>query len=418
MARFIVGDELGGLKTASLSRSDDKITVNSIRAGGEDKKRAVQRLATHYSPESESVLLASAHADGSASAYTLSSDGELETVKEWNEPRLKAGQKYVGLTHTESGVYSCTSNGALRFTSLASSSDASEGPSSQTGVLPMRLADWHLSSSGRTFAYAGDEVELSLWDTERAFAARESKPVTNEGEGKKKRKRGEELLPGETWRARNVPNDSLSLRQPVRNTCLTFLNGREDSLAVGTAFGDVRRYDIRAQKRPVANWQGVGKVGGIATVASTAAGENELYVSDNGTSVFALDVRSGKILSGYPGIAGGVHAIAPGPKGLIASAARDRYVRVHSTPSTEEGRDGGKGDGKGKVLDKTYFKSVPSTLVWDGIGVVSQGGEADDDDEGSDEEDVWDGMDMVDEDDDDEGEHKKAKRKRTKDGDA
>ena len=105
-----------------------------------------------------------------------------------------------------SGAYSCTSNGALRITKLptSASKDVSEASPSHTAVLPMRLADWALSSSGHTFAYAGDEVELSVWDTERAFAARESRPTTSAGEGKKKRKRGEELLPGETWRARNV----------------------------------------------------------------------------------------------------------------------------------------------------------------------------------------------------------------------
>ncbi|KZV72890.1 hypothetical protein PENSPDRAFT_575348 [Peniophora sp. CONT] len=420
MARFIAGDELGGLKTVSFLRSDDKITVNSILTGGEDKKRAVQRLATLPSSSSpESVLLASAHADGSACTYTLSSEGELETIKEWTEPRLKAGQKYVGLAFTESGVYSCTSNGALRRTKLSShsSENVPEETSSQTAVLPMRLADWALSPSSHTFAYAGDEVELSLWDTERAFAARTTKPVANTGEGKKKRKRDEELLPGETWRARNVPNDSLSLRQPVRNTTLAFLNGRDGFLAVGTAFGDVRRYDVRAQKRPVANWQGIGKAGGIAAVASAREGEHEVYVSDNGSSVFALDARTGKILCGYPGISGGVHAIATGPSGLVASAARDRYVRVHSTPGAEE--DGGgsvkKGDGKGKVLDKTYFKSVPSALVWDGIDAGIEDGDDGDEESDDDDDDVWEGMAVVEEDEDDEeGDNKKARRKRAK----
>ena len=57
MARFIAGDELGGLKAVSFSRSDDKITVTSVRAGGEDKKRAVQRLAALPSSSSESVLV-------------------------------------------------------------------------------------------------------------------------------------------------------------------------------------------------------------------------------------------------------------------------------------------------------------------------------------------------------------------------
>lgn len=59
MARFLAGDELGGLKAVDFSRSDGKITVTSIRPGGEDKKRAIQRLAARpsSSSSSESVLV-------------------------------------------------------------------------------------------------------------------------------------------------------------------------------------------------------------------------------------------------------------------------------------------------------------------------------------------------------------------------
>ena len=79
----------------------------------------------------------------------------------------------------------------------------------------MRLAEWRLASNEETFAYAGDEVELSVWDTERAFSGETKKP---EGDGEpqaKKRKRNEQLLPGEVWRAKNVSN----------LTCRTLLTG-------------------------------------------------------------------------------------------------------------------------------------------------------------------------------------------------
>lgn len=67
----------------------------------------------------------------------------------------------------------------------------------------MRLAEWRLSTNEETFAYAGDEVELSVWNTERAFSSEQ--PTTNESEAQsKKRKRLEQLLPGEIWRAKNV----------------------------------------------------------------------------------------------------------------------------------------------------------------------------------------------------------------------
>lgn len=102
-------------------------------------------------------------------------------------------------------VFSCTSNGALRSTTLSEDNSA---PSGQTYVLPMRLCDWRLSHDGKTFAYGGDEVELSVWDTESAFAPREN--VSNDTDNKK-RKRGDQLLPGEVWRAKNV--------RPIRLLC-------------------------------------------------------------------------------------------------------------------------------------------------------------------------------------------------------
>ena len=67
----------------------------------------------------------------------------------------------------------------------------------------MRLTEWRLAPNEETFAYAGDEVELSVWNTERAFSEGVRKPDDGEAQSKK-RKRSEQLLPGELWRAKNV----------------------------------------------------------------------------------------------------------------------------------------------------------------------------------------------------------------------
>ena len=76
-------------------------------------------------------------------------------------------------------------------------------PSHQLAILPTHLRAWRQSSNEETFAYGGDEVDLSLWSTEKAFS-----PVQKEMSStlplSKKRKRGNELLSGEIWRARNV----------------------------------------------------------------------------------------------------------------------------------------------------------------------------------------------------------------------
>lgn len=168
-------------------------------------------------------------------------------------------------------------------------------------ALPMRLRDWKLDPSCKTFAYGGDEVDLSVWDVERALnlegndiPAVDNAPTLPSS---KKRRKAQDLFPAEVWRAKNVrhfqtsmcnhhtnivqlPNDSLNLRQPIQVTSLTYLASGEKSnagnagvhLATGTASGAVRRYDTRAARRPVANWADVAKNGAIGFVE---AGTNE-----------------------------------------------------------------------------------------------------------------------------------------------
>lgn len=73
--------------------------------------------------------------------------------------------------------------------------------------LPMRLCDFQLSPDHKSFAYGGDEVDLSVWDVERAFSA-EPIALTSYGTEnpptKRKKPSSSDLLPGELWRAKNV----------------------------------------------------------------------------------------------------------------------------------------------------------------------------------------------------------------------
>lgn len=162
------------------------------------------------------------------------------------------------------GVYSCTSNGALRLVHYG------EDQKPILGALPTRLCDWRLASDQASFAYGGDEVELSVWDTQKALA--QDRPSTDASSAKRKR---DTLFPGEIWRAKNVENDGLGLRQPVRITSLTYLSPSAPTrLLSGTQLGDVRQYDLRA-RRPASNFKGIGKIGGVKVIEK---GLNEQYV--------------------------------------------------------------------------------------------------------------------------------------------
>ncbi|KAI0064617.1 hypothetical protein BV25DRAFT_1781958, partial [Artomyces pyxidatus] len=392
MPRFLTGDELGNIKSFRYSPSDGKSDVATLRDGSETGKlRSVQRMTV---AASGSKLVATAHADGSVSAYRLEEDN-LELLREWREPRLRPGQRYTGLAAADSGVYSCTSNGALRLTSLAENETAS---TSRTAVLPMRLADWRLAPDEKAFAYCGDEVELSVWDAETAFAASKSGAGSIAADSTKKRKRSQQdLLPGEMWRAKNVANDALSLRQPVNNTCLAFSSPSQRHLVVGTQLGDVRKYDTRAARRPVANWavKETAKIGGIRAVEN-GFHDHEIFVADNGSNLFALDTRTGRVVYGYKGLAGAVTSIAPSPS-VMVSTSLDRYIRVHSAfPPVEPGQQQ---DHKGEVREKVYVKSVPTAVVWDQVlDAEDLRPRADNDDGSEDDDEVWEGMEEAEDD--------------------
>ncbi|KAI0934403.1 hypothetical protein AcW1_005938 [Taiwanofungus camphoratus] len=334
----------------------------------------------------------------------------VKVLREWKETRLKSGQRYVGLNMSEGRVYTCTSNGALRLTRLEQGESFT---TAQSASLPMRLCDWRLSPDGVTFAYGGDEVELSVWNAEQAFAHPAAVDVDS-----KKRKRGDQLFPGEIWRAKNVPNDGLGLRQPVHVTALSYLQPSTSSshhhLLAGTQLGNVRRYDSRSARRPVADWKNVCKIGGVSHIEKGLA-EHEVFVADNGCNVFALDLRTGRVAYGYKGLSGAVTSLAPSPS-LLASVSQDRFLRLHSTFPLPV-NVGQQQEQKGEILDKFYIKAIPSAVVWDqdltrdltGGGTNSDRDEAE---KGDDQ--VWDAMEDTGSGEDNEQETQKSRSRNKK----
>ncbi|KAG6889308.1 hypothetical protein C0995_001964 [Termitomyces sp. Mi166 len=208
-----------------------------------------------------------------------------------------------------------------------------------------------------TFAYGGDEVDVSVWDTERAFTLQPSSES-------KKRKR-DTLFPALYRVDPQVQNDNLGLRQPLRITSLTYLAPSSVShhLAAGTGLGNVHRYDTRASKRPVSDWK-IAKVGGIRSIEKGMS-EHEIFASDHGSNLYSLDLRNGRIAYGYQGISGAVTSLAPSPT-LLASTALDRFVRIHSTfPLTQQ--IGQQQEQKGQILVNVFMKCTPTVIVWDNV---------------------------------------------------
>ncbi|KAI6036628.1 hypothetical protein BKA83DRAFT_670281 [Pisolithus microcarpus] len=349
MPRFLVGDELGSIKSVTYdakARPDSKTQLRTLYDGtGSGRTRGIQRLAIS-GRDDDTLILASAHADGSFCLSSLTGDDQLQQLHQWRETRIKSEQAFfIGLAISENTVFSCTSHGALRLSNL----------------------DWGCNKE--TFAYGGDEVDLSVWNTERAFqasASSEDASSTPPNNTKKRKRANDALFPGEVWRAKNVPNDFLGLRQPVHNTCLTYISpsgstGQQHLLA-GTRFGDLRRYDTRAGRRPVSDFKSIGKIGGLRTI-ERGFYEHEAFASDQGSSLFALDLRNGGILYSYK--------------------ALDRYTRIHSTfpPPPVPGK---RADERGTTLEKVYMTTVPTVVAWDQREEAEAGEEED--------ENIWEAM--------------------------
>ncbi|TFK42629.1 hypothetical protein BDQ12DRAFT_676525 [Crucibulum laeve] len=412
MSRFLVGDELGSIKsvryTPGLLEDADNVKIKVMhqqKRDGEDKPVAVQALAIASESDEEKMPVAVAYSNGTACISLLDNDDTLNIVSQWKETRMKNNERYVGLFCTSKAVYSCTSNGGLCMTPFDSIEGTAKPP--QLASLPTRLYDWRLSPSHDTFAYGGDEVDLSVWDTEMAFQAPSNKLDTSTGMGKK-RKRNDALFQGEIWRAKNLPNDSLGLRQPVRICALTYLStGSSGShLLTGTQMGDVRRYDTRAARRPVSDWKGIGKIGGIKVVEKGPF-EHEAFISDHGHNLFTIDTRNGRVIYGYKSLASTITSIAPSST-IMISTALDRFARIHSVfpPPIKAGE---RQDEKGEVLEKVYLNSVPSVVVWDQRTLAE---DTTPNDKGTqNDNDVWDEMEhFVDGDEEDEL-HRKARRR-------
>ncbi|KAJ7063254.1 hypothetical protein C8F01DRAFT_1055485 [Mycena amicta] len=395
---YFVGDEHGRLKALRINSSGSPSELVEL-VNSESPKSSVSAISVHAGS------VAVAHANGAAAVYTWN-DEELQSLYAWKETRLQPQDNYVGFQYTDRGVYSCTSNGALRLVPI----DA-ENKNPLLGSLPTRLCVWRLDSSSKTFAYGGNEVDVSLWNLERAFSHDD---VQNTSISKRKR---DALFPGEIWRAKNVQTDNLGLRQPVRVTALTYVpTSSTPQLLAGTQFGDLRLYDTRA-RRPASEWKNIAKTGGVK-VLERGLTAHEVFMGDHGCNLSSVDLRNGRIAVSYKGLSGAVTSVAPSstpaPDGrggqTLVSTALDRYCRIHSSfPPPSVAGQNQENQNKGQVIEKVFTTGVPTVVVWDGVDSLPHPTLQSNVEEG---DDMWDEMENIVS--DDESDRRKRRRKQDK----
>lgn len=140
---------------------------------------------------------------------------------------------------------------------------------------------------------------------------------------------------------------------------------------------------------------------------------SQVFAADHGCNLLALDLRNGQVSYGYKGLSGAVTSLAPSPA-LLASAAEDRFLRLHST-FAPPAKAGDQQEHKGEVLDKLYMKVKPTVVLWDGradgAAEEKEGSGEEREEDGSEDEnedDVWNKMQEVDS--EDEGAGRKKSR--------
>lgn len=126
--RFIEGDELGNIKLLRPnSGPEPKSELQNLRTGTA-QNASVQVLSAARTDSVTLVLcflstvplakspnrfgrqLAAGYSNGSAELFSLAEDDSIESLQQWTETRLKAGQKYVGLHCNDKYVFAFSSD--------------------------------------------------------------------------------------------------------------------------------------------------------------------------------------------------------------------------------------------------------------------------------------------------------------------
>lgn len=179
-------------------------------------------------------------------------------------------------------------------------------------------------SSQQSFACGGKEHMLKLWDITTATM---------------------------TFKEKNVPHDMLNLRQGVWITDLAWVPGSGGhELVTGTAWHQVRHYDIRLKKRPTFNIE----VGDHAVTCVDVSHDGRyLIVGDGGGRLQQLDLRkNARMVHVYHGMGGSVRGVQSHDSlPMLGACGLDRFLRVYDVNTR-------------KQLHKVYLKQKLNCILF------------------------------------------------------
>ncbi|KAJ1735188.1 Ribosome biogenesis protein nsa1 (NOP7-associated protein 1) [Coemansia biformis] len=318
-------------------------------SGAVSRSQGIQHMCTSTWATGESVFVVgrkngeieAISRDSGQSLVKFAEPGFADTFSIKNNGRLITERHYVGVGAADGRFVACTNMGEVRYQPFASADGEPAAAAATLMKLPMDAFRMRVHPKRPSvFAVGGREQELTVWDAETVkagaaeggYAKPSSAPI---------------------FKSKNVPNDNLDLHVPVWITDMQFTSDdtANPTIAVSTGYKQIRIYDAKAQPRPVHNWTPSKHPIYHIIVSHTRP---ELYFADNTGSLSQLDLRTGKVIGGYKGIAGAVKSIALSEDGSkVAAAGLDRYLRVFEA------------GGMRRPLHQAYIKQRVSHVVWD-----------------------------------------------------
>jgi hypothetical protein len=138
---------------------------------------------------------------------------ELEITAQYQVKPVRKSHQWIGLEVLPSGILSAMSSGLVNLHPFTES-----GTIHQASVLSpltcLRTVPTQSASGPSHMVLAGKNVELSMWDMERTFAAG-IKAKDGKGEAGAKKRKKNELEEGEIWRAKRVSMIRLFLHEEI-----------------------------------------------------------------------------------------------------------------------------------------------------------------------------------------------------------
>lgn len=133
------------------------------------------------------------------------------------------------------------------------------------------------------------------------------------------------------FQSKNVANDYLQLEVPVWDSDVAFADAT--TLLTCSRYGYIRRFDTRAQRRPVVEYRNEKE----QIAYNCLATYGDLLFSGTSTGIIrAFDQRRLKVIAHtYKGFTGSISDVGVDETGrFLYSGSLDRYVRVHCVEST------------------------------------------------------------------------------------